>query len=199
MAWKATGQPTVRKQRDKWVVRVDGIDTTTGKHKPKQLGTYNSQRSANAAAREVKADDRSTERGTVSWLVRRYVASRTDITVKAQQQYEWAIPHIENGLGAIQLSMLDREDIAGWIEALAAGGNIGRRSIQICRTVLRAALSEAVDEGLIPRSPAARVGMPRPIAKETKPTEAVVEGPEDGTEIVPEPATSEALEIVERS
>jgi integrase len=121
----------------------------------------------------MKADDRSTERGTVSWLVRRYVASRTDITVKAQQQYEWAIPHIENGLGAIQLSMLDREDIARWIEALAAGGKIGRRSIQICRTVLRAALSEAVDEGLIPRSPAARVGIPRTIAKETKTKEAV--------------------------
>ena len=32
MGWKATGQPTVRKQRDKWVVRVDGIDTETGKH-----------------------------------------------------------------------------------------------------------------------------------------------------------------------
>ena len=30
MGWKATGQPTVRKQRDKWVVRVDGIDTATG-------------------------------------------------------------------------------------------------------------------------------------------------------------------------
>ena len=27
MGWKPTGQPTVRKQRDKWVVRVDGIDT----------------------------------------------------------------------------------------------------------------------------------------------------------------------------
>ncbi len=54
MAWKATGQPTVRKQRDKWVVRVDGIDTTTGKHTPKQLGTYLSQRSANVAAREVR-------------------------------------------------------------------------------------------------------------------------------------------------
>lgn len=39
MAWKATGQPTVPKQRRKWVVRVDGIDTVTGKHKPKQLGT----------------------------------------------------------------------------------------------------------------------------------------------------------------
>ena len=40
MGWKATGQPTVRKQRDKWVVRVDGIDTETGKHRPRQLGTY---------------------------------------------------------------------------------------------------------------------------------------------------------------
>jgi integrase len=173
MAWKATGQPTVRKQRDKWVVRVDGIDTATGKHRPRQLGTYPSQRSANAAARSMKTEDRSTERGTVSWLVRRYVASRTDITVKARQQYEWAIPHIENGLGAIQLSRLDREDVATWIDALAAGGKLGRRSIQICRTVLRAALTEAVDEGLIPRSPAARVGLPRTVAKEVKPKDAV--------------------------
>ena len=46
MGWKATGQPTVRKQRDKWVVRVDGIDTETGMHRPRQLGTYASQRSA---------------------------------------------------------------------------------------------------------------------------------------------------------
>jgi integrase len=173
MAWKATGQPTVRKQRDKWVVRVDGIDTATGNHRPRQLGTYPSQRSANAAARSMKTEDRSTERGTVSWLVRRYVASRTDITVKAREQYEWAIPHIENGLGAIQLSRLDREDVATWIDGLAAGGRLGRRSIQICRTVLRAALSEAVDEGLIPRSPAARVGLPRTVAKEVKPKDAV--------------------------
>lgn len=173
MGWKATGQPTVRKQRDKWVVRVDGIDTTTGKHRPRQLGTYNSQRSANAAARSVRADERSTERGTVSWLVRRYVASRTDITPKAQEQYEWAIPHIENGLGAIPIATLDRDDVARWIDDLAAGGKLSRRSVQICRTVLRAALAEAVDEGLIPRSPAARVGLPRTVAKPVKEKEAV--------------------------
>lgn len=81
------------------------------------------------------------------------------------KHHEWAIPHIENGLGAIQLSRLDREDVATWIDALAAGGRLGRRSIQICRTVLRAALTEAVDEGLIPRSPAARVGLPRTVAR----------------------------------
>jgi len=46
MAWKATGQPTVRKQRDKWVVRVDGIDTATGKVRPRQLGSYASPRAA---------------------------------------------------------------------------------------------------------------------------------------------------------
>jgi integrase len=154
-------------------VRVDGIDTVTGRHRPTQVGTYLSQRSATAAARSMRADDRSTERGTVSWLVRRYVAGRTDITEKAQQQYEWAIPHIENGLGAIPLATLDREDVARWIEALAAGGRLSRRSVQICRTVLRAALSEAVDEGLIPRSPAARVGLPRVVAKPVKEKETV--------------------------
>ena len=165
MAWKATGQPTVRKQRDKWVVRVDGIDTGTGQHRPRQLGTFNSQRSALAAARSTRAEDRSTERGTVSWLVRRYVAGRTDITLKSREQYEWAIPHIENGLGAIQLSLLDRDDVATWISNLAAGGKLSRRGVQICRNVLRASLREAVDEGLIPRSPAARVGLPRTVAK----------------------------------
>ena len=40
--------------------------------------------------------------------------------------------------------------------------------------MLRAALSEAVDEGLIPRSPAARVGLPRVVAKPVKEREAVV-------------------------
>ena len=165
MAWKATGLPTVRKQRDKWVVRVDGLDTVTEKHKPKQLGTYKSQRSALAAARDMKTEDALAAKGTVSWLARRYVAGRTDITPKAQEQYAWAIPHIEAGLGAIQLSMLVREGVAGWIQALANGGKLSKRSVQICRTVLRAALSEAVDEGLIPRSPAARVGLPRTVAK----------------------------------
>ena len=122
MAWKATGQPTVRKQRDKWVVRVDDIDTGTGQHRPRQLGTFTSQRSALAAARSTRAEDRSTERGTVSWLVRRYVAGRTDITLKSREQYEWAIPHIENGLGAIQLSLLDRDAVATWTSSLADGG-----------------------------------------------------------------------------
>ena len=168
MSWKAIGQPTVRKQRDKWVVRIDGIDTATGNHRPRQLGTYASQRSALAASRNQRAEARSTERGTVSWLVRRYVASKSDITPKAREQYAWAIPHIERGLGAIPLARLDRDDVADWINALANAGTLSRRSVQICRNVLRASLADAVEEGLIPRSPAARVALPRTVAKPVK-------------------------------
>ncbi len=168
MSWKAIGQPTVRKQRDKWVVRIDGIDTATGKHRPRQLGTYASQRSALVASRAQRAEARSTERGTVSWLVRRYVASKSDITPKAREQYSWAIPHIEQGLGAIPLARLDRDDVADWINALASAGTLSRRSVQICRNVLRASLADAVEEGLIPRSPAARVALPRTVAKPVK-------------------------------
>ena len=100
--------------------------------------------------------------------MRRYVAGRTDITLKSRESYEWAIPHIEAGLGAIPVSRLDRDDVAEWIERLAAAGELSRRSVQICRTVLRAALAEAVDEGIIPRSPAARVALPRTVAKPVK-------------------------------
>jgi len=69
------------------------------------------------------------------------------------------------GLGAVSVERLDRDDVAGWLEGLAAAGELSRRSIQICRNVLRAALNDAVEEGIIRRSPAARVPMPRVVAK----------------------------------
>ena len=124
MGSKAIGQPTVRRQRHKWVVRVDGIDTETGKHRPRQLGTYPSQRSALAAARSTSVQERAATRDTVGWLVRRCVASRSDVTLKAREQYEWAIPHIEAGLGAIRLDRLDREDVSRWLDDLAEAGRL---------------------------------------------------------------------------
>jgi len=35
VAWKPTGRPVVRQQRDRWVVRIDGIDTASGLHASK--------------------------------------------------------------------------------------------------------------------------------------------------------------------
>lgn len=166
VSWKATGRPTVRQQRGKWVVRIDGIDPETGKHRPRQVGTYTSRRSAQAAATELAASgETAPERGTVGHLVDQWVAGRLDVSNKTRLQYEWAAGHIRAGLGAVRLDQLDRDDVAGWLEGLAAGGEFSRRSIQIFRMVLRAALADAVETGELRRSPAVRVGMPKRVAK----------------------------------
>ena len=55
---------------------------------------------------------------------------------------------------------------------MATAGKLSHRSIQVCRNVLRAALADAVEEGLLRRSPAARVAMPRQIAKPAREKEA---------------------------
>jgi integrase len=150
---------------DKWVVRVEGIDTETGKRRPRQLGTYDSRRAALSAARTATIEGRTAERGTVGWLVHRWVEGRTDVSLKARQQYAWAERHIQGGLGAVRLDRLERDDVTRWLLALARGGHLSRRSIQVCRNVLRAALADAVDEGILGRSPASRAPLPRDVAK----------------------------------
>jgi integrase len=168
MAWKQTGQPTVQRQRDKWVVRVEGIDTETGRRRPRQIGTYASRRSAQTAATSFAAAGQlGAEHGTVGGLVDRWVAAKVDVTAKTRLQYEWAARNIRAGIGGVRVDQLERADIARWLDGLAADGNFSRRSIQIMRMVLRAALADAVDVGELRRSPAARVGLPRHVTKES--------------------------------
>ena len=62
-------------------------------------------------------------------------------------QYEWAAGHIAAGIGGLKLEDLDREDVVRWLDELAADGRFGRRSVQIFRTVLRAALADARGPG----------------------------------------------------
>ena len=84
MAWKPTGRPTVRQQRERWVVRVDGIDTESGKHRPRQLGTFTSRRSAQRAASAfTESGDVGTDHGTVGALVDRWVAGRIHVSAKS--------------------------------------------------------------------------------------------------------------------
>jgi integrase len=169
VAWKQTSHPTVQRQRDKWVVRVDGIDTMSGARKPRQLGTYPSRRSARTAASSFAASgEGGAERDTVAAVVDRWVAGKVDVSSKTRLQYEWAAGHISSGIGGVRLDRLDRDDVARWLERLAADGQLSRRSIQIMRMVLRAALDDAVDLGDLRRSPASRVGMPRNVAKTSR-------------------------------
>ena len=104
------------------------------------------------------------DRATVAHVVERWVASKIDVSTKTKLQYEWAAGHIRAGLGGVRLDRLERHDVARWLESLAQEGKFSRRSIQIMRTALRAALEDAVDLGELRRSPAARVGMPRNVA-----------------------------------
>lgn len=78
------------------------------------------------------------------------------IGIKQHEQYEWAATHIKAGLGGVAVHDLDSDDIVDWIESLASGGELGRRSIQIVRMTLRAALAAAVKNGALNRNPAAR-------------------------------------------
>ena len=95
-----------------------------------------------------------------------------DVSPKTLEQYRWAARTIEAGIGGIRLDRLEREDVGLWLTQLAADGHFSKRSIQIFRNVLRAALADAVDEGILRRSPAARVALPRAIAKPPKIKEA---------------------------
>lgn len=169
MGWKRTGRPLVRQQRGRWVVRVDGIDTETGRKQPRQLGTYASRRAANAAAADAMIDGSvPATRGTVAWLVEQWAANQTHVSPSTRVQYAWAAERIKTSLGAIPATQLDRGDVAQWLDELARGGHFSRRSIQVLRMSLRAALEDALQEGLLARNVAARVPMPREVAKESK-------------------------------
>ena len=108
-----------------------------------------SQRSQ-AAARAIPRRRESVFGPLDGVLVQRYVASAAPTSRRRHsEQYEWAAATSRPASAPSRLSTLDRDDITDWIDGLAAGGKLSRRSVQICRTVFRARLSEAVDEGLI--------------------------------------------------
>ena len=87
MAWKPSGRPHVRQQRDTWVVRIDGIDTEIGKSRPRQLGAYTSKRAATNAASEFAAQrETGGDRRTVGAFVTKWAASRVDVAANARDQ-----------------------------------------------------------------------------------------------------------------
>ena len=43
---------------------------------------------------------------------------------ETKMQYEWAAGHLKNGLASLSIDSLDRDDIARWLEASAAEGQL---------------------------------------------------------------------------
>ena len=150
MAWKPTGRPTVRQQRDKWVVRVDGIDTETGKHRPRQLGTFTSRRSAPDGGDVVRRGD-----GEIGGGPRHRRPSRRAVGGRPRRRVGEGPPAVRVGRRAHQGRARRDPRSTGSTATTSPGGstawppaaNMSRRSIQIFRMVLRAALADAVEAG----------------------------------------------------
>lgn len=130
------------------MVPVPGLDTETGKRRPRQIGSFKSRRSAQSAAASFGASgELGSDRGTVGYLVDQWVAGKLDVTNKTRLQYEWAAGHIRLGVRAVRVDRLERDDVARWLARLASGGELSHRSIQVIRMVLRAGLDDAVAVG----------------------------------------------------
>ena len=81
VVWRQSSHPTVQKQRDKWVVCVECIDTVSGARKPRQLGTYPSRRSAGVAAASLAASSElGVQRDTIAAVVDRWLAGKVDVS-----------------------------------------------------------------------------------------------------------------------
>ncbi len=108
-------------------MRVDGLDTESGKDRPRQLGTYPSQRAAGRALAELleRGDAEAAvraDKGTVGEYLDAWAAATVDVSPTSRLQYEWAAKRIRKGLGGVPLDQLTREDVANWIDGMAAGG-----------------------------------------------------------------------------
>ena len=147
----------------------------TGKHRPRQLGTYPVPAIAQAAARALRAEESSTERGTVELVGAPIRRSSNRHHAEGAAAVRVGEPATSRRASArSRCRDLDRDDVADWIEPSPLAGKLSRRSVQICRTVLRAALERGRRRGPHPaQSPAARVGLPRTVAKPVKVKEAV--------------------------
>jgi integrase len=99
------------------------------------------------------------------WLENAVRPSVRPPTFRQREQY--VRNHISPVLGAVRLQALKPADIqALYADRLRAG--LSRRSVQIIHAILRRALKQAVDWGLIGHNPADRVRPPRPEPREMR-------------------------------
>lgn len=55
MSWVRNAEPTVQRQRGRWVLRVSGYDPATGRRRVQQLGTFSTKKAATAYLRDVQS------------------------------------------------------------------------------------------------------------------------------------------------
>ena len=161
MSWVGNEEPSVHRQRGRWVVRVSGYDSATGRRKVQQLGTFPTKRAATAYLRQVQ-DGRA---GGEDEELRAYLrevwlpSKRSRVESSTLHQYEWAVEgHIVPLIGAVRMRDLSPEVVDRWLTALVAEDQDGKsrlsgNSARTIRKILSMSMEDAVRRGRIPRNP----------------------------------------------
>ena len=98
MAWVSRGDPTVQRQRDRWVVRQPGIDSVTGKRRPRQFGTFDTEFEAEEAAVRIGSGMLLEVYLLDVWLD----AKAGSVESSTLHQYRWAVEgHIVPLIGSV--------------------------------------------------------------------------------------------------
>jgi len=110
------------------------------------------------------------EQETVGAFLRRWlVVKQGQVRPRSFDSYEQVVRcHLEPGLGHIRLAKLGPRDVASWIQRRQAKGT-GVRTLQYARSVLRAALNQALRWEIVSRNAAALADPPRHRAREIDP------------------------------
>ncbi len=173
-ARRGRGEGSITKRADgRWMARID-LGWQDGKRRRKAV--YGRTR------REVQDKLRETmqrtahdlpplpERETVEAYLRRWLALRRDeLREHTYISYEQTVRrHLVPGLGRLRLAKLGPRDVATWLHRCRAQG-VGLRTIQYSRSVLRAALNQALRWELVSRNAAALTPAPQHKARDIKP------------------------------
>lgn len=108
----------------------------------------------NAAAKQAAGP-------TVTEWINTYIDNLTGIAKSTTYDYRSYLRNdIGPAIGGIPVGLLTQSDIASWVQAMTAAGSSGK-TISNKHGLLSAALSAAVDAGLIPANPSTGMRLPR--------------------------------------
>ena len=171
---RGRGEGSITKRADgRWHARVD-LGWQNGRRVRKHIygRTRAEVREALAAALRNAAQGLPAldERQTVGQFLRSWLAlKQTTLRPRAYASYEQVVRgHLEPGVGKLRLAKLTPQQLSDWFQTHQAAG-ASARTIRYARTVLRAALNQALRWGMVARNAAALTDPPLYRPREIQP------------------------------